>query len=185
MASNEHVVKIKYPKIEFIVGDIAKVEAQAIVNAANRRLWMGAGVAGAIKRAGGLEIEQEAVAQGPVNVGDAVATSAGRLNAEYVIHAVAINDSFRGSVEIVAKAMTSVLEKADELKIRTLVIPALGTGVGGLSIRQAGKAMALSLNDYLSEHQTILQGISFILIDTQSQREFEREFEKALAVNGK
>src|SRR5712691_4753789 len=66
--------------------DITKLEVDAIANAANNHLWMGAGVAGAIKRAGGEEIEREAVAKGPVEVGDAVATGAGRLAARFIIH---------------------------------------------------------------------------------------------------
>ena len=74
-------------EIELYRGDITQLELDALVNAANNRLWMGAGVAGAIKRAGGREIEAEAVSKGPIPVGQAVATGAGRLKARYVIHA--------------------------------------------------------------------------------------------------
>ena len=65
-------------EILFVRGDIAQQEADGIVNAANNHLWMGAGVAGAIKRAGGREIEAEAVAKGPIPIGEAVATGGGR-----------------------------------------------------------------------------------------------------------
>src|SRR4029453_15452351 len=67
-------------------GNITALEVDAIANAANNHLWMGSGVAGAIKRAGGEEIEREAVAQGPIEVGDAIATGAGQLPARWVIH---------------------------------------------------------------------------------------------------
>lgn len=76
--------------IELVRGDITWVDTEAIVNAANNQLWMGAGVAGAIKRAGGEEIEREAVAQGPIEVGESVVTAAGRLPHRYVIHAAAM-----------------------------------------------------------------------------------------------
>ena len=74
-------------KIEVYKGDITQLEVGAVVNAANNRLWMGDGVAGALKRAGGKEIEAEAVKKGPIPVGEAVATGAGKLKAKYVIHA--------------------------------------------------------------------------------------------------
>ena len=72
--------------VEVVEGDITQLEVDAIANAANNELWMGAGVAGAIKRAGGAEIEREAMAQGPIEVGSAVATSGGNLHARHVVH---------------------------------------------------------------------------------------------------
>jgi O-acetyl-ADP-ribose deacetylase len=80
-------VPINHNEIEIVQGDITDERTDVIVNAANNHLWMGSGVAGAIKRKGGEIIEQEAVAQGPVNVGDAVLTSAGKLAARNIIHA--------------------------------------------------------------------------------------------------
>ena len=76
--------------LEVVIGDITTVDTEAIVNAANTGLWMGSGVAGAIKRAGGEEIEREAVSKGPIRVGEAVATGAGRLPYKAVIHAAAM-----------------------------------------------------------------------------------------------
>ena len=86
-------------RVEVVEGDIAALEVDAIANAANDRLWMGAGVAGALKRAGGEEIEREAVAKGPIPVGDAVATGAGRLPARHVIHAAVMGQDLRTSEE--------------------------------------------------------------------------------------
>ena len=89
-------------ELEVRQGDIARVEADAIANAANDRLWMGAGVAGALKRAGGDEIEQEAMAIGGIPLGTAVATTAGRLHARWVIHGAVMGQDLRTDADLVA-----------------------------------------------------------------------------------
>jgi O-acetyl-ADP-ribose deacetylase (regulator of RNase III) len=113
-------------QLEVREGDIAQVEADAIANAANDHLWMGGGVAGALKRAGGEEIEQEAIAQGPIELGTAVATSAGRLPARYVVHGAVMGQDLRTSAELVRKTTRSCLGVADELGCRSLALPAFG-----------------------------------------------------------
>ena len=90
-------------QLEVVDGDISTLEVDAIANAANDRLWMGSGVAGAIKRAGGEEIEREAVGLGPIPVGDAVATGAGRLAAKHVIHGAVMGQDLRTDEQLVAK----------------------------------------------------------------------------------
>jgi O-acetyl-ADP-ribose deacetylase (regulator of RNase III) len=121
--------------------DIAAVEADAVGNAANDHLWMGAGVAGALKRAGGEEIEQEAMAQGPIELGAAVATTAGRLPARWVIHGAAMGQDLRTSAELVRRTTRSCLELADELDCRSLALPAFGTGVGGFPLGECARIM--------------------------------------------
>src|SRR6266542_6416076 len=121
-------------ELEVREGDITAVEIDAIANAANNHLWMGSGVAGAIKRAGGDEIEREAVAKGPIEVGDAVATGAGRLPARWVIHGAAMGADLRTDEELVRRTTRRCLEVADELGARSLALPAFGTGVGGLPL---------------------------------------------------
>ena len=101
--------------LEMAVGDIALLDVDAIANAANNELWMGAGVAGAIKRAGGQEIEQEAMRQGPIAVGDAVSTGAGTLAAKWVIHAAVMGHDLRTDANLIAQATSSTLEVADQL----------------------------------------------------------------------
>jgi O-acetyl-ADP-ribose deacetylase (regulator of RNase III) len=127
--------------LEVREGDIAAVAADAIANAANDCRWMGAGVAGAIKRAGGEEIEQEAMAQGPIALGTAVATSAGRLPARWVIHGAVMGQDLRTDGDLVARTTRSCLEVADELGCRTLALPAFGTGVGGFSLSECARIM--------------------------------------------
>src|SRR5947207_4437839 len=109
-------------------GDIAALEVDAVANAANDHLWMGAGVAGAIKRAGGEEIEREAVAKGPIAVGTAAATGAGRLKARHVIHGAVMGQDLRTSAELIEQTTRSCLELADELGCESLALPAFGTG---------------------------------------------------------
>src|ERR671922_2232841 len=101
-----------------VEGDIAALDVDAIANAANNQLWMGAGVAGAIKRAGGDEIEREAVAKGPIEVGDAVATGAGRLKAQWVIHGAVMGQDLVTHGELVRRTTRRCLELADELGCR-------------------------------------------------------------------
>ena len=128
-------------ELEVVEGDITLVEADAIANAANNRLWMGAGVAGAIKRAGGEEIEREAVALGPIEVGDAVATGAGRLPARRVIHGAVMGQDLRTDADLVARTTRRCLEVADELGARSLALPAFGTGVGGFPLAECARIM--------------------------------------------
>jgi O-acetyl-ADP-ribose deacetylase len=122
-------------------GDIAAVEADAIANAANDHLWMGAGVAGALKRAGGAEIETEAMALGPIERGTAVATGAGRLPARWVIHGAVMGQDLRTDAELVRRTTGACLALADELGCASLALPAFGTGVGGFPLDECARIM--------------------------------------------
>lgn len=128
-------------QLEVREGDIAAVEADAVANAANDRLWMGAGVAGALKRVGGEEIEREAMALGPIPLGGAVATTAGRLPARWVIHGAAMGQDLRTNADLVRRTTRSCLEVADELGCRSLALPAFGTGVGGFALAECARIM--------------------------------------------
>src|SRR6266516_7915934 len=96
--------QIEGTTLEVVQGDITEWAVEAIVNAANNHLWMGAGVAGAIKRKGGPEIEAEAVRQGPIPVGEAVVTGGGALKARYVIHAAAMGQDLTTSADLIHQA---------------------------------------------------------------------------------
>jgi O-acetyl-ADP-ribose deacetylase (regulator of RNase III) len=136
-------------RVRLVQGDITTLDVDAIVNAANDRLWMGGGVAGAIKRRGGAEIEQEARRLGPVPVGEAVATGAGRLRARYVIHAVTMGQDLRTSEPVIRSATRSALRVAESLGVRSVAFPALGTGVGGFPVEQAARAMLEEISSHL------------------------------------
>ena len=128
-------------EIEVIEGDIAALDVDAVANAANDELWMGAGVAGALKRAGGAEIEREAMAKGPIPLGTAVATSGGRLRARHVVHGAVMGQDLRTNADLVARTTRACLELADELGCRTLALPAFGTGVGGFPLDECARVM--------------------------------------------
>ena len=126
-------------ELQVVEGDITELDVDAVANAANNELWMGAGVAGAIKRAGGTEIEQEAVAQAPIAVGQAIAT--GNLRAKHVVHAAVMGQDLQTSAELISQATRRTLEVADELGSHSLAMPAFGTGVGGFPIGQCAELM--------------------------------------------
>jgi O-acetyl-ADP-ribose deacetylase (regulator of RNase III) len=132
---------IRPMELEVREGDIAAMEADALVNAANDRLWMGGGVAGALKRAGGEEIEREAIALGPVERGTAVATGAGRLRAKWVIHGAVMGQDLETDAELIRRTTRSCLALADELGCRSVVLPAFGTGVGGFRLEECARLM--------------------------------------------
>jgi len=128
-------------QLDVIAGDIASIEVDAVANAANDHLWMGAGVAGALKRAGGEEIEREAIAKGPIPVGTAVATSGGRLPARYVVHGAVMGRDLRTNADLVERTTEACLALADDLGCRSLALPAFGTGVGGFPLDECARIM--------------------------------------------
>jgi O-acetyl-ADP-ribose deacetylase (regulator of RNase III) len=132
-------------------GDITEYEVDAIVNAANSHLSMGAGVASTIKRKGGTIVEEDAVRQGPVDVGEAVVTTAGNLPANYVIHAAVMGPDLRSTPEHVRMATRSALRRAEELRLGSLAFPAFGTGVGRLEPRDSADAMLGAFRAHFAE----------------------------------
>jgi O-acetyl-ADP-ribose deacetylase (regulator of RNase III) len=159
-------------------GDIAQQDADAIVNAANNHLWMGAGVAGAIKRAGGREIEDEAVAKGPIPIGEAAVTGAGRLKARYVIHAAVMGRDLRTDADKIRQATRNSLRRADELALKSIAFPALGTGVGGFSLEECARIMLDVVHGH-SAAGTSLERIVFVLYDEPAYQAFERVWRSA------
>jgi O-acetyl-ADP-ribose deacetylase (regulator of RNase III) len=160
--------------IEVRQGDITESRAEAIVNAANNHLWMGSGVAGAIKRKGGDIIEKEAMAKGPIPVGEAVATTAGSLPQKHVIHAAAMGQDLATDRKKIADATTNALKRAEELKLKSIDFPALGTGVGGFPAEEAARVMISTAKSFLSGSKFV-NIIGFVLFDTGSYEAFEQE----------
>jgi O-acetyl-ADP-ribose deacetylase len=135
-------------ELEVVDADITALEVDAIANAANNQLWMGSGVAGAIKRVGGEEIEHEAVAKGPIEVGEAVTTSGGRLPARWVIHGAVMGQDLRTNGELVRRTTESCLRVADKLGAESLALPAFGTGVGGFPLDECARIMVEAVRTY-------------------------------------
>jgi O-acetyl-ADP-ribose deacetylase (regulator of RNase III) len=137
-------------RIELWNGDICDLEVDAIVNPANPTLWMATGVGGAIKRAGGDAIEFAAVRQGPVPIGSAVVTAGGTLAARLVIHAVSLDHDRRTSAAAIETATRSAMARAREHDVRSIAIPALGTGVGGFPLEEAAHIVVTTVRDELT-----------------------------------
>jgi O-acetyl-ADP-ribose deacetylase len=160
--------------LELVEGDITALEVDAIANAANNHLWMGAGVAGAIKRTGGEEIEREAVAKGPIEVGDAVATGAGLLKAKHVIHGAVMDQDLRTSAELIERATSSCLEVAEELGCRSVALPAFGTGVGGFPLEECARVMVAAVR---AHEPRVLETVLFAVFGEEARRAFDSALE--------
>ena len=168
-------IKVDSVTVRVLQGDICDRSVEAVVNAANNQLWMGAGVAGAIKRRGGPEIEREAVAKGPIPVGDAVATDAGALEAKHVIHAAVMGADLATDARIIARVTRSALRLADELGLRSIAFPALGTGVGGFDLRECAQIMREAVLEHIAGG-TELTLVEFVLFGEQAYKEFREVF---------
>ena len=168
---NMHMGKAEW---EVIRGDITEQDTDAIVNAANNHLWMGAGVAGAIKRKGGPEIEQEAVAQGPVEIGGAVITGGGRLKAKYVVHAAGMGQDLHTDADKIRKATRSSLLLAEKKRLSGISFPAIGTGIGGFSTESCAHAMLPEVIEFLQK-SSYVKTVRFVLFDEASFIVFKNE----------
>ncbi|WP_454561671.1 macro domain-containing protein [Mycobacterium haemophilum] len=156
-------------KLEVLQADVTKLELDAIANAANTQLRHGGGVAGAIARVGGPEVQRESNQKAPIGLGEAVETTAGDMPARYVIHAATMELGGPTSAEIIARATGSTLRKADELGCRSVALVAFGTGVGGFPLEDAARLMI----DAVRQHQTnSLQRRVFAVHGDEAERAF-------------
>ncbi len=167
-------------KVILIQGDITEVSADAIVNAANSYLMHGGGVAYAIVKKGGYEIQEESnryiKEHGPVKVGEVAVTGAGRLNARYVIHAVGPRYGVEGDDKL-ESAVRKSLEKADELKLTSIALPAISTGIYGYPYHTCARIMANVLKEYKPR---TLKSVIIVLYDSEAYHVFKNVFDKIL-----
>jgi len=159
-------------RIQLWNGDICDLEVDAIVNPANPSLWMATGVGGAIKRAGGDSIEVAAVRQGPLGLGEAVVTPAGRLAARMVIHAVSLDRDRRTSAEAIRTAVHSAMARARENDVASIAFPALGTGVGGYPLDEAAQITLAAVHEELPNSPSI-DVVTFALRGAAAYSAFE------------
>ena len=151
-------------QIEIVVGDITQTDTEAIVNTANNRLWMGSGVAGAIKAAGGKSIEEQAIAKGPILPGEAVYTGAGTLRFKAVIHAAVMGQDLRTSDKLIRQATVSSLNVAEQLGLTSIAFPAFGTGVGRFPMKACANLMLHTADGYQPIAKSLLR-VQFCLFD--------------------
>jgi O-acetyl-ADP-ribose deacetylase (regulator of RNase III) len=146
------------PNIRVAQGDITDFQGDAVVNAANNQLQLGAGVAGAIRKKGGPSIQRECNEHGAIRVGEAAITGAGDLEARYVIHAAAMGDE-PASRESIDGATRHALRLADENGVRTIAFPILASGVAGFDLSEAAGIMLAAIDGYVANSDSGLEEI--------------------------
>ena len=160
-------------EIEILLDSILNTDVDAIVNAANSIGYMGGGVAGVIKRAAGDVPEKEAVKNGPTEVGKACLTTAGRLDYTGIIHAPTMEQpAMRIPSENVYKATKAALELAEKEGFKSIAIPGMGTGVGGVSVEDAAKKMMQAIKEFKG---TNLKKIILVDIDGEMVSAWEEQ----------
>jgi len=155
-------------KLEVMAADVTALEVDAIANAANTQLAHGGGVAGAISRAGGPEVQRESNERAPIGLGEAVETSGGDMPCRWVIHAATMELGGPTSADIIERATRATLAKAEELGARSLALVAFGTGVGGFPLEQAAQIMVGAAR----EHSGGLERIIFAVHGEEAERAF-------------
>lgn len=133
---------------DVVQGDIATCAVDAVVNAANTGLRMGAGVAGALREAGGEDLNDAAVAAGPIDLGEAIATDGYDLDVTYVVHAAAMEPGGQATGSSIQNATRNALVVADELGCLSLAIPAIGTGVAGFSLEEGARIICTEIDAF-------------------------------------
>jgi O-acetyl-ADP-ribose deacetylase len=159
-------------QIEVIETDITQLEVDAIANAANTALQHGGGVAGAISRAGGLDVQRESNEKAPIALGEAVATTAGEMPSKWVIHAATMELGGPTSGEIIRRATASTLRVADELGARSLALVAFGTGVGNFPVDEAARIELEEVQRHLAAGSE-LERIVFAVFGGKARLAFE------------
>jgi O-acetyl-ADP-ribose deacetylase len=159
-------------KVKLGQGDITRARADAIVNAANNDLILGAGVAGAIRAKGGPSIQRECDAIGPIAIGEAVITGAGQLSARHVIHAASMRLGGRTTAEALRSSVRNSLRLANEHGLHSIAFPAIGTGIAGFPIGECARIMLDEVRNHLHS-VTTLEQVEIILFDAVALAAFE------------
>ncbi|MEM0381875.1 MAG: macro domain-containing protein [Nitrososphaerota archaeon] len=167
-------------KIVVMRGDITEIDADAIVVPANSRLIMGGGVAGAVKRKGGAEIEKEAMSKGPIPIGEAVSTGGGVLKTRFVIHSPTMErPAGETDPHKVYLATKAAMKEANRLNVKTLAFPGMGTGVGGLNPRLAAQQMVRAILEAMGEGGWSLERVYLVAFDRELEEAFKAALEEA------
>ena len=165
---------IKNSKIRLIQGDITELSTDVIVNAANSRLILGGGVAGAIKRKGGPKIQEECHKIGGTFVGGAVITTGGNLKAKHVIHTVGPRMGEGNEDHKLKNATLNSLRLMDDKELKTIAFPAISTGIFGYPIDRCAKIMITTVKEYLNDI-TQINDVIFCLYTSTDFGVFEKE----------
>jgi O-acetyl-ADP-ribose deacetylase (regulator of RNase III) len=161
-------------------GDLTEMDTDAIVNAANNDLVLGAGVAGAIRRKGGEEIQRECDAIGSIPVGYAAITAGGKLKARFVIHAASMQLGGKTSGGSLRNSTAHSLKIANERGLKSIAFPAVGTGIAGFPLKECAEIMLREAAQHL-RGETSIETIYFVLFDEAAEGIFKRAWNKILA----
>jgi O-acetyl-ADP-ribose deacetylase (regulator of RNase III) len=164
-------------RIVIIAGDLVEQDVDAIVNAANNDLQLGGGVAGAIRSRGGPAIQRECDAHGPVKVGEAALTGGGELPARHVIHAASMALGEGTTAAALESSMNHAFQLARRIGVKTIGIPAVGTGIAGFPIDQCAVVMARSLASALADGWAPDE-VRFVLFGEGARRAFQAAFQE-------
>jgi O-acetyl-ADP-ribose deacetylase (regulator of RNase III) len=173
-------VKIAGRTLELVEGDITEMATDTIVNAANAQLVLGGGVAGAIRRKGGPQIQAECDKIGGTFVGGAVITTGGRLKARHVIHAVGPQLGEGNEDTKLRNATLNSLKVADENHLKSIAFPAISTGIFGFPIQRCAEIMLTITIEYLRGNTGIEQ-VTFCLFGQDSYTIFARQLQRMIA----
>jgi O-acetyl-ADP-ribose deacetylase (regulator of RNase III) len=176
-SGNENMNKARTEKIVIQQGDLTDMDTDAIVNAANNDLQLGAGVAGAIRRKGGDEIQRECDAIGSIPVGYAAITGGGKLRARHVIHAASMQLGGRTTAANLRNSVAHSLRIAAERGLKTIAFPAVGTGIAGFPIEECASIMLEEAAQHL-KRETSLEKIYFVLFDDRASDVFTRAWKR-------
>jgi len=164
-------------------GDITKAKADAIVNAANKQLRHGGGVAAAISRVGGPIIQEESIRwvreQGPVAHDRPAYTAGGELNCKYVIHAVGPVKGEENADRKLADAVIGSLVRAEELGLRSIAFPAISTGIFGFPLDRAAEIFMETIRQFYQDRpESAIKTVQIVLFDERSLDVFNQEFKR-------
>ena len=165
--------------VEVLQGDLTQQDVDAIVNAANNDLELGGGVAGAIARAGGPEIQAECRAIGPIDVGGAAITGGGALKARFVIHAASMRLGGRTSAESLRSSTRRSLEIADERGLRSVAFPAVGTGIARFPLDDCARIMLEEVAAHGRHHSNVRE-VRFVLFGAEAESAFREAANRLL-----
>jgi O-acetyl-ADP-ribose deacetylase len=168
------------PSIVIIAGDLVEQDVDAIVNAANNDLVLGGGVAGAIRARGGSTIQAACIDHGPVKVGEAAITGAGELPARFVIHAASMALGGRTTASSLQSSMDHAFRLAREQGVRTIAVPAVGTGIAGFPMDECARVMAGCVSRAFADGWSPDE-VRFVLFGDGARRAFEISFRAAFA----
>ena len=170
-------------KIRFVQGDITDMDVDAVVNAANNDLVLGAGVAGAIRRKGGEEIQRECDRIGTIPIGTAAITTGGKLKARWVIHAASMELGAGTTADALRSSTLHSLHLARQKGLKSIAFPAIGAGIGGFPLRECAEIMLGAVAEDFGQPGS-LETVYFVLFDRRAFDAFTSVWEKMKKESG-